>query len=192
MDLLFEKGSVSESIFCKQLQEKGFQFTGYKSLQECLDMELKELRQNIQRSMTGHQLVIKSTKHFFEAEELHRLGLGRWLIDDLVLACMQLSPKLPFVRVGGSIRTHEKDDNERVFLLTDPFKTIPDVIKNWKNKTKEEQHIYLFPLSQRCNHFSLMEINTSEGYIHHYDSYINAFYGEENTVVKVSSHVQTR
>lgn len=184
VDLLFKEGTVSESNFCEKLRENNFRYTGYKSLPECLNIELRDFRHKLQQSMTGHHLVTKDTNYIFEAKSLTRLRSAQWLNNDLILACMHLSLKQPFVRVGWSIPTHEKD-----LLQPESLKAAADVIKKWKLKAKQEQHISFFPLFQRNNHFSLLEINTSESYIYHYDSCLDALNGEENPDIKVCAQI---
>ncbi|KAL6887142.1 hypothetical protein HDV57DRAFT_488125 [Trichoderma longibrachiatum] len=182
VNLLFQEGSINEPIFCKQLQENGFQGVDSGSAKECLELELNEFQTKLRQSRTDGKLLVTGTKHVFEANLLQRLGLNIWLHEDLILACMHLSRKLPFVRVGWSIAIHHSDNPD--IVLEKPFESASRTICKLEMKEDQERHVYFFSLHQRNNHFSLLEIDMREGFIYHYDSFININAGEENEDVR--------
>ncbi|KAL7905988.1 hypothetical protein GGI35DRAFT_483258 [Trichoderma velutinum] len=178
INLLIKEGRTDESQFCMQLRENGFRLLD-DSIQECLKIELREFRNNFGK----HDLLqVGGTRDELEVEWLEMLGPRKWLNNDLIVACMHFSPKLPFVHIGWSIKIHSSDNGE---VLSKPFSGVGARIKKWiQQEAEPKQHVYFFPLYQRLEHFSLLEINIKEASIYHYDSQIDTSSGEENLIVK--------
>lgn len=183
VNLLFEAGGTNESEFCEQLRGNEFQLLDG-SAQECLKMEVQQFCDKFWQS---DQLRVEGTQHTFEAESFLRLHQKMWLNDDIILACMHLSRKLPCVSVGWSLRIHSSEprqDGEYPFLPNFLSGAISRVQKR-QNRERPKENIHFFPLFEWNNHFSLLEINMKEDSIYHYDSHISTSKGEENVIVKV-------
>ncbi|RSL73881.1 hypothetical protein CEP54_000272 [Fusarium duplospermum] len=126
---------------------------------------LKDLCKQVQERVPSRMLLVKDNGFVFSIDSLRTLSGREWLNDDIILACLHLSEKLPSVRVGFSIPIHgEKGPIPR------PFERAMRQIAQWRREGGEHPLVYLFPLFQRKSHFSLLEINEGENSIFHYDS----------------------
>jgi hypothetical protein len=112
-----------------------------------------------------------------------RLRHGEWFDAWTIRAAMEMSDKPPFVRYGHSVPLDEPvqktDENGEKRIIPVPVKR---PLMRWGNKIREfrkaaqDMHgdeirlVYLCPLNQDINHFTLLEINEREEKIRHYDS----------------------
>ncbi|RSL38405.1 hypothetical protein CEP51_016922 [Fusarium floridanum] len=125
-------------------------------------------------------ILVKGTDFLFGADSLRRLSGKTWLNDEVILACLHLSDKLAFVRVGFSVSIHQQ--MQAYSLMQRPFERVVEQMAKWHRQVKAGTRLVcLFPLFQSQSHFSLLEINEREESIFHYDSM-----GEtENSDIKV-------
>lgn len=144
------------------------------------DEEFDAFYNEVQKSGTSKDLLIKGVNFQFAKKSLERLATTRWLNDEVILACLHLADKLPFVRVGFSIPIHQQTRPH--IPLRRPFQRARQQMAEWHSQVEPEcQLVCFFPLHQHEDHFSLLEFNAREHSIYHYDSM-----GEgENTNVKV-------
>lgn len=115
-----------------------------------------------------------------------RLRPTEWLDEWTIYLAMKISDRPPYVRFDTSIlleyqpdkikknRKIEKVTNESSDCeLVEVRKTTP--LAEWAKKIAKDQQsvqeklVYFRPINYR-NHFTLLEINTREGVIRHYDS----------------------
>lgn len=143
--------------------------------------ELDNLYEAISGSFTSGRLYIYQSQPpcGFNVTALQRLKKNAWLNDELLVACLHLSEKLRFVRIGWSIHIHQ--DIRPNSPMKQQFERASQAIQEWKKGTNSRL-VYFFPLYQHGNHFTLLEINEKEGYVYHYDSM-----SEDSTDVKVYS-----
>ncbi|KAF4468233.1 hypothetical protein FALBO_4852 [Fusarium albosuccineum] len=173
MTSLLSTGKTNPEEFRQQLVEEGF-------LDPCTapsatgDEELDAFLEEVRGSSMSDRLVIRHANFQFDIASLQRLGSTRWLNDDIILACLHLSSKLPFVRVGFSIPIHRQ--TRAGGAIPRPFERAAQQISEWHASQQEgDSHaesplVCFFPLFQRHNHFSLLEISERDGKIYHYDS----------------------
>ncbi|KAJ4208219.1 hypothetical protein NW759_013654 [Fusarium solani] len=127
---------------------------------------LEDLCKQVQERIPSRMLLVKDSGFAFNVDSLRTLSGREWLDDDTILACLHLSEKLPFVRVGFSIPIHCEEGP-----ISRPLERAVKQILQWKREGGAENHlVYFFPLFQHQNHFSLLEINERENSIFHYDS----------------------
>ena len=119
----------------------------------------------IKKHAAGRELSIPGLGLFFNADELAGLRAGSWLNVNVILACLHLSERLPWVKIGFSIPTH-RDGGA---LQRRPFEGAATKVRQWR-KHSSEPMVFLFILFLRNNHFSLLEINERRKVIYHYDS----------------------
>lgn len=125
---------------------------------------------------------IQGTTFEFNVESLDYLPAPEWFNDQLILACLHLAQKHPYIRVGPSVPLHrEVAPYSRV---AKPFERAAKQIQAWKTDEPEESLVCLFPLFQHNNHFSLLEIDLREDCIRYYDSLA----GRSQDDVRVRSH----
>jgi hypothetical protein len=121
----------------------------------------------LQNSESDVILDVKNSGFTFQFGSLSKLSPPKWFNDELILACLHLADKLPFVRVGVSVPIHQQT---RRGAMSQPFEKAAKLIEKWQSEAETPGLICLFPIFQRGNHFSLLEINEKEGSIYHYDS----------------------
>lgn len=170
LDLLFRQGKANLQMFCESLRKEGLLpsdptlSTGF--------TQLDELCREIRDSSSCGTLTVVRTNFTFLEDSLRLLRDGEWVNDEIILACLHLSEKLPSVRIGFSVPTHQ---------VKRPFQMARQRVDEWRRQTKgRDRLIYLFPMFQP-NHFSLLEINEAENSIYHYDSWGR----KENSTIKV-------
>ncbi|KAM5354951.1 hypothetical protein ACJ41O_001597 [Fusarium nematophilum] len=178
MTLLMETGRTNPDKFRYDLKSEGLPFSDPCSSTGCV--ELDGLYEQVRDSITGDMLLVKGTDFRFGVDSLLRLGGTRWLNDEVILACLHLSDKLAFVRVGFSIPIHRQTRSHST--IPRPFERAAKQMAEWHHQAEARSRLVcFFPLFQHQNHFSLLEINEREGSIFHYDPM-----GEgENADVKV-------
>ncbi|KAK1248316.1 hypothetical protein MKX08_006536 [Trichoderma sp. CBMAI-0020] len=132
-------------------------------------IELDNLYQAISESATSGRLTVRNSRPpcDFNLTALQRLKGQTWLNDKLLVACLHLSERLSFVRIGWSITIHQ--DVRPEIPMNQQFERASQQIQAWK-EDDNSQLAYFFPLYQHRNHFTLLEINEREGYVYHYDS----------------------
>ncbi|KAL7917341.1 hypothetical protein ACQKWADRAFT_306991 [Trichoderma austrokoningii] len=129
--------------------------------------EVDSLYQAISKSATTGRLAIGTSSYELEVAELQRLQGKKWLSAELIFACLYLSDRCPYVRIGLCIPIHQESRSE--IPMERPFYRASKMIQAWKNKVKSKL-VYFFPLLLKNSHFTLLEINEREGYIYHYNS----------------------
>jgi len=170
MDLLFQQGRTDPEIFRQSLEKEGLLLpdptpsTGF--------TELDELHREIKDSSRGGSLSVVHANYNFLEDSLLLLREGQWINEEVILACLHLSNKLPSVRIGLSVPTYP---------VKRPFQVARLRVEEWRRETSGPNSlIYLFPMFQPA-HFSLLEINEIEKCIYHYDSAGR----KENSTIKV-------
>ncbi|POR39531.1 Uncharacterized protein TPAR_09101 [Tolypocladium paradoxum] len=104
-----------------------------------------------------------------EIETLGRLHSTQWFNDQLVLLCLHLAQKRPYVRVGFSVPLHR--DTGPSTVQHRPFEMVARKIKEWNDAEVEEACLAcFFPVLIHGNHFTLLEINQRDDSIYHYGS----------------------
>lgn len=142
------------------------------------DKELDSFYDKVKESGTNNKLLIKGTNFQFPIDSLKRLGKTGRLNDDIILACLHLADKLPFVRVGFSIPIHQSKRK----ALPRPFQMAEKKMAEWHRQVEVRcDLVCFFPLLHHESHFSLLEFNERDGSIYHYDSMSEG----ENADVKV-------
>ncbi|QKD50461.2 uncharacterized protein FOBCDRAFT_127216 [Fusarium oxysporum Fo47] len=112
--------------------------------------------QEIQTSITGSELVVKSTEYRFPITSLHLLDGSQWINQDIILACLHLADRLPFIRVS-SFHVALSDQ------LKDPLQMTRKTVRQWRQEIKKEEHLVsFFPLNHGGSHWSLLEIDDRE------------------------------
>ncbi|KAI3331115.1 hypothetical protein F4824DRAFT_508968 [Ustulina deusta] len=168
MDLLLDTGRTDPIAFREALGEQGL--LNPLPLPPCSDVskEVISLQMRMRRLSPTGALLIKRTTFHFDIDILDRLNETNWLNDNLVLLCLHLADKLSYVRVGLSVPTHRQVRPDK--MLSKPFERAAQQVKEWNSLKPEHRLVCFFPLFQRENHFSLLEINQRDGFIYHYDS----------------------
>ncbi|KAF4957163.1 hypothetical protein FSARC_11372 [Fusarium sarcochroum] len=167
MALFLDIGKTDLSKFRRDLESEGLPLSS--SLPPPRRGELDDLCTLVQEPIDGDRLLIVGTGLEFGIESIYKLGGTTWLNDEVILACLHLSDRLPFVRVGFSIPVHRQ--TEAHGLISRPFETAADQLADWHSRTEEESRLVcFFPILSHEEHFSLLEINERKGCIFHYDS----------------------
>ncbi|SCN81979.1 unnamed protein product [Fusarium fujikuroi] len=172
MVFLLNTGRTEPDEFRNQLMGKGYPdpcITLSTTGNDEVDAFFKEVRS----SGMSDSLLIPRSEFRFDIISLQRLGSTTWLNDDIVLACLHLSTKLPCVRVGFSIPIHRQNATRAGYLLPRPFeRAAMHISEEHETDSLPETNalVWLFPLFQRENHFSLLEIDEQNKRIYHYDS----------------------
>lgn len=99
---------------------------------------------------------------------LDQLHSNKWFCDGLVLLCLHLAQRRPYVRVGFSVPLHQ--DTSPSVIQHKPFEMTARRIKEWNDAEKESRLVCFFPVLLHGNHFTLLEINQRDDSIYHYDS----------------------
>ncbi|CVK92412.1 uncharacterized protein FMAN_07308 [Fusarium mangiferae] len=174
MVLLLNTGRTEPDKFRNQLMGKGYPdpsttLTTFATGNDDVDAFSKEVR----GSGMSDSLLIPQSEFRFDIISLQRLGSTTWLNDDIVLACLHLSAKLPCVRIGFSVPIHRETTTRAHCLLPRPFERLAmHISKEHETDSRSETNalVWLFPLFQHGNHFSLLEIDEQTRRIYHYDS----------------------
>ncbi|KAI3326498.1 hypothetical protein HD806DRAFT_487447 [Xylariaceae sp. AK1471] len=133
-------------------------------------------------SAASNMLLVKSTEFRFDIETLDRLSGTEWFNDELVLLCLHLADRLPYVRIGSSVPVHQQDRPRK--MIAKPFERAARVIEEWKNAEPDNRLVCFFPLFQYGDHFSLLEINYRDNAIYYYDSLKKTTYTEIKKLCK--------
>ncbi|KAL7757078.1 hypothetical protein ACKLNR_014071 [Fusarium oxysporum f. sp. zingiberi] len=163
MRLLLRTGRTSTDLFRNDLEKQGLaspravSTPGFTQLQE------------IQNSVTGSELLVKNTDYRFAVDSLQLLNGHQWINQDVILACLHLSDRLSFIRVGN-FHIALSDQLKR------PLQMAQKKVRQWRRQMKEENYLVsLFPINYNGGHWSLLEINDKDRLITNYngsDKYI--------------------
>ncbi|KAK7397805.1 hypothetical protein QQX98_012829 [Neonectria punicea] len=177
--LLIDKTQTSPAQFRNELATKNLAFSGPGSPTDNAD--LGSLYHQIQDSCTGStQLVVKDTDFVMNMSSLQKLVTKKWMNDEIIFACLHLSDKFSFVRVGFSIPL-QKQTRARG-IMQRPFEKASKQIAEWQSQVQSETRlICIFLLLLPDNHFSLLEINEGDSALYHYTLMDKA----ENSGIKV-------
>ncbi|EXA28814.1 hypothetical protein FOVG_19607 [Fusarium oxysporum f. sp. pisi HDV247] len=148
--LLLQTGRTNTDTFCN-----GLKMPELASPQATFTTSFTQL-QEIQTSITGSELVVKSTEYRFPITSLHLLDGSQWINQDIILACLHLADRLPFIRVS-SFHVALSDQ------LKDPLQMTRKTVRQWRQEIKKEEHLVsFFPLNHGGSHWSLLEIDDRE------------------------------
>ncbi|KAI8681926.1 hypothetical protein NCS55_00446200 [Fusarium keratoplasticum] len=165
--LLLETGRTSPDKFRHDLRSASLSSPSPALSAACV--ELGTLSEQIRDSITGNMLLVEGTDFLFGVDSLRRLSGRTWLNDEVILACLHLSDKLAFVRVGFSVSIHQQMQAHS--LMQRPFERVVEQMAKWHRQVGAGTRLVcFFPLFQSQSHFSLLEINEREESIFHYDS----------------------
>ncbi|KAM6516675.1 hypothetical protein FALCPG4_014850 [Fusarium falciforme] len=165
--LLLETGRTSPDKFRHDLRSASLSSPSPALSAACV--ELGTLSEQIRDSITGNMLLVEGTDFLFGVGSLRRLSGRTWLNDEVILACLHLSDKLAFVRVGFSVSIHQQMQAHS--LMQRPFERVVEQMAKWHRQVEAGTRLVcFFPLFQSQSHFSLLEINEREESIFHYDS----------------------
>ncbi|KAF4333070.1 hypothetical protein FBEOM_13126 [Fusarium beomiforme] len=95
MRLLLRTGKTNSDLFRNDLEKQGLA-----SPRAVLTPCFTQL-QEIQDSVTGDELLVKDANYRFPVGSLRLLNGQQWVNQDVILACLHLSDRLPFIRVGS-------------------------------------------------------------------------------------------
>lgn len=167
-DHLIDSGKTNESEFNKELRSMGYLAadTANSSNATLLEEFYEEVKQSI--SSDAHpQSKIGVSEHTFEIDSLLKLKPHACLNQDIIIACLHLSDKLNFIRIGWSVGIHQQIRPD--VPMPSPFEKAAKKVEEWYEELGRSL-VCFFPLYQHENHFTLLEINYREGSIFHYDS----------------------
>ncbi|KPA38771.1 hypothetical protein FLAG1_08395 [Fusarium langsethiae] len=165
--LFLDIGKTDSGKFRKDLETEGLPLSS--PLPPLKRGELGDLYTLVRDSIDGDRLLIAETDFEFGVESIQKLDGTTWLNDEVILACLHLSDRLPFVRIGFSIPVHQQTEVHRP--MPRPFERAAKQLEEWRSMTEEQSWlICFFPLLQHENHFSLLEVNERERCVFHYDS----------------------
>jgi hypothetical protein len=168
MTLLLQGGATNPELFREKLHKEGL--IPSDSIAPTGFTQLDELYGEIRHSITDGKLNVKCVDYKFHAKSLLRFSGNTWLNDELILACLHLSAKLPHVRIGMLVPIHQETGEKK--RLKRPFQMARKRIEEWRRQAKERNDlVYLFPIIQNNNHFSLLEMIENKHRINHYDSF---------------------
>jgi hypothetical protein len=157
MKLLLQTGRTNTDSFCNDLKMQELA-----SPQATFTTSFTQL-QEIQTSVTGSELVVRSTNYRFPMTSLELLNGRQWINQDIILACLHLADRLPFIRVGCF---HIALSDQ----LKDPLQMTRKKVRQWRRQIEKENYLVsLFPLNHDGGHWSLLEINDREHLITHYN-----------------------
>lgn len=176
VELLLENGQTNEDKFLDDLESQ--HLPALRPSARC--EEVNALYNEVRESITGDMLCVSNAGFEFDVQSIRRLRAKEWLNDQIILACLSLSDKLPFVRVGFSVPFHQQTRPK--IAMQHPFQKAASQISRWHRQLEREVALVcFFPLLLHGNHFALLEINEREDRIYYYDSMAK----EENVDVKV-------
>ncbi|KAG4258500.1 hypothetical protein FPRO03_03454 [Fusarium proliferatum] len=148
--LISNTGSTDPEQFRKQLIEKGYPdpcATSSTTGNDNVDAFLAE----VCSSSTSGRLLIPWAKFQFDMVSLQRLVLATWLNDDIILACLHLSTKLPFVRVGFSVPIHRQTATRAGGLVPDPFQRASNLVSEKRHSLKTDALVENSDIKTACN-----------------------------------------
>ncbi|KAH6972690.1 hypothetical protein EDB80DRAFT_596098, partial [Ilyonectria destructans] len=168
ISLLLNSGSTSRERFCEDLKANDLSAqdlslpTGHPDLSRLCDQISKRMK-------NPEELILRNTGSVVRLSSLNKLRGTTWLDDHVILTCLHLSDKLPFVRVGFSVPIHQEIYPHRAQLR--PLEMASKRIMRWHDEMEVQSPLVcIFPLLLHNNHFTLLEINERESCIYHYDS----------------------
>lgn len=177
VSLLFQTGRTNPERFLADLKGPSI---GLRELSPTICGDARALAQSIQDSTASSMVALGDTEHTFKSKSITKLDGKQWLNDEIIIACLHLSDKLPFVRVGFSVPLSQRSRRKKG--TPGPFQRASNQINAWhKELSTDSDIVCFFPLCQHENHFSLLEINEIDGCIYHYDSLNEG----DNDLVKV-------
>ncbi|KAJ6440931.1 DnaJ subfamily C member 21 [Purpureocillium lavendulum] len=141
----------------------------------------------VQKSVGDAPLTVTHESIHLDPKTLGTLAPNTWLNADVIMACLMVSDRLPWVRVGISVPMHCGGMTLRT--VRRPFEVAASKIDSWRKETTDEL-VFFFVLFQMSNHFSLLEVNDRTKSIYHYDS-MAADDDKENAEIKVGLQVWT-
>ncbi|KAJ6445202.1 FAD-dependent pyridine nucleotide-disulfide oxidoreductase [Purpureocillium lavendulum] len=141
----------------------------------------------VQKSVGDAPLTATHESIHLDPKTLGTLAPNTWLNADVIMACLMVSDRLPWVRVGISVPMHCGGMTLRT--VRRPFEVAASKIDSWRKETTDEL-VFFFVLFQMSNHFSLLEVNDRTKSIYHYDS-MAADDDKENAEIKVGLQVWT-
>ncbi|CAH0017605.1 unnamed protein product [Clonostachys rhizophaga] len=163
MTLLQENGKMDEKSFLKGLRSK--KLPQPVQVREGLSIKPEFLKDRA----TANTLFIKDQKIRVDKEAIEALKSTAWLSDSVIMACLHLCDRLPFVRVGFSVPIHQQRNSHK--RMPRPFEMAVKKIAAWHNEAEgSAKLVSFFPLFLNQNHFTLLEVNERDGCIYHYDS----------------------
>ncbi|KPA36875.1 hypothetical protein FLAG1_10333 [Fusarium langsethiae] len=172
MDIFSQTGKTDLGNFRKSLEVEGLA----SSILPVPPTNLKLhdiLHKQVRARIQGDKLIVKGTDFGVDVDSLKRLSGTTWLNDEIILACLHLSDKSPFVRVGFSIPIYQTDEPGNI--MPRPFQRASSKMREWRNLNgKDDPLIGIFPLNLHNRHFTLLEINERAECILHYDSQSDA------------------
>ncbi|KAI1636903.1 hypothetical protein F4809DRAFT_640983 [Biscogniauxia mediterranea] len=116
----------------------------------------------------GYGILFKNVCFVFDADVVSLIDGENWFNDDLILLCLHLADKPPWVRVGFSIPIHRQNCPTK--MMARPFERAAKEIQRSRDAgTKGGRLVHFSPLLQHEDHFSLLEVNERDNYIYHYD-----------------------
>ena len=179
MKLLLKTGKTDPDTFCNELDKHLPGFVP-KAPPSTEDTNANAFARQVRRRSPVGELLVPRTDFKIHVDSLKRLDGTRCVDDSIILACLHVADKLPFVRVGVSIPIHQQEHTN--VPIQRPFERAGKQIMKWGSDLETPiDLVCFFPLLQHDNHFSLLEINERERVIYHYDSI-----GEvENSDIKV-------
>jgi hypothetical protein len=163
MTLLQENGKMDEKSFLKGLRSK-------KLPQPVQARDRSSIKPEFLKDRaTANTLFVKDPEIKVDKEAIEALKSTAWLGDGVILACLHLCDRLPFVRVGFSVPIHQQQDSRK--KMPHPFEMAVKKIAAWHNEADDSAKLVsFFPLFQNQNHFTLLEVNERDNCIYHYDS----------------------
>ncbi|KAG5752599.1 hypothetical protein H9Q70_004737 [Fusarium xylarioides] len=93
----------------------------------------------VRRCIDSDRIHIKGTGFEFGVESLRKFTGDEWLNDETILACLHLSDKLPFVRVGSCIPIHSET---KLSIMPRPFEKAGKQMTTWHDSERRvDRHI---------------------------------------------------
>lgn len=182
MDVLLDSGRTEPVTFRDALENKALLGTSNQNTD--ISEEVVYLQRKMRLSAPGNMLLIKSTEFRFDIKTLDRLSGTEWFNDELILLCLHVADRLPYVRIGFSIPIHQQDRPRK--MVAKPFERAARVIEEWRSAEPDDRLVCLFPLFQHGDHFSLLEFNYRDNAIYHYNSLRKATYTEIKVIPRSS------
>ncbi|KAI1330376.1 hypothetical protein F5Y16DRAFT_415172 [Xylariaceae sp. FL0255] len=176
IEMLLDKGQTDPRAFRDALGNDGVLL---QSQSPDLDISgaIASFQDQLSSCATAGRLQIKNTDFQFDVKTLSRLNGTKWFNDELILLCLRLSDRLPNVRIGFSIPTHQQTKSRK--FLNRPFQAAAQAVGKWRQEESPGPLVCLFPLHINNNHFALLEINYQYMKIYFYDSQQGTEYMEQ-------------
>ncbi|KAL7783423.1 hypothetical protein V8C37DRAFT_397225 [Trichoderma ceciliae] len=129
---LINSGKINESEFNTELRSMGYLAadTTNSSNATILNEFYEEVKQSI--SSDAHpQSLIGVSEHTFEIDSLQKLKPHACLNQDIIIACLHLSDKLSFIRIGWSVGIHQQIRPD--VPMPSPFEKAAKKVEEWHN-----------------------------------------------------------